>query len=272
MFRHQLRQSRASLAIDEISITAQRIQQSQVGTNELLRKINDATTLHSLLLANALQDRAITSNVSQETPAISQNLASQELYGSYNKPSLKVRVHLAPQFSDHCGMDCRCCCHIHRTLKSPALLQPLVGRLFIGYYGNPTNVMSSCSIPTCESQPGFRGCVQYYFPLWFCSKVLEIATCASRAQEPIVSLTVRGVQPVNSEIWMRIWKDDDQAIHGILRSGLARPNDTQQQSGLSLLTVRRFLISTKSLSIMIEVGPLDDAIRIDKSCKCLQSR
>ena len=236
------RQSRASLAIDGISIITASIQQNQAGMQDLLEKLGHDTALHSSLLTNALQSRATTSDVSQRTTTTSQNSASQGLHGSNDQSGLKIQAHLVTQARGHCSTYCRCRCHMRRTLRSPALFRPLFGRLFVGYHGSPTDLTSSCSTISCESQLGFKGCVQYYFPSWFCDKVLEIAMCTSRTQEPKVSLTVRGVQPLDAEIWTTIMMDDDQAIYGLLKLGLARPNDIRQQSGLSLLAVGHFSV------------------------------
>ena len=95
--------------------------------------------------------------------------------------------------------------------------------------------------------------MQYYFPAWFCYKALEIAVRNMRSQEVKVTITVRGVQPLSAEIWNRICMNDDQGIRVLMTSGLVKPNDTQQQSGLSLLIVGHFSVTLKCINIFQEL-------------------
>ncbi len=65
-----------------------------------------------------------------------------------------------------CTRGCPCACHKHRRSSSPALLERIIGQIFVDYAGLPI-FRQECNILTCtkEQPPHVR--MEYWFPLHF---------------------------------------------------------------------------------------------------------
>lgn len=63
-----------------------------------------------------------------------------------------------------CRSGCPCACHLQQKSSTPALLNRVFGRLFVGYTGLPI-FSPKCSVSTCTKSRASQVNLEYWFPL-----------------------------------------------------------------------------------------------------------
>ena len=190
----------------------------------------------SALLTTVLDDYASSKGLTQGTTSDSRQAAvrNRELPA---QSSIDIRAYTPASRKRRCKAHCRCKCHTAFSFKSAPFLKRFIGSIFIGYYGNPFNLSSKCTITSCKRQVIFGAYVHYYFPFWFLLRALDIELISTISQEPMISLVVRGVQLTSARILKLLKNDDVTGVQEQLSCGLVRPNDVFIYHGISLLQV-----------------------------------
>ena len=152
-----------------------------------------------------------------------------------SQPVLGVRARAMEYNPDRNVPLCKCNFYGPKSFRSPQILDHVIGALFVGYWGNPFPQNSICT--QCSALFAFSGYVNYYFPTWFCRKMLHFNLISSSYREPFISLTVRVVISGNAELFVLACKDDYSGIQLLLCNGGARPNDLEEDGGRNALSV-----------------------------------
>lgn len=89
-----------------------------------------------------------------------------------------------------CVASCGCLCHSTRTYRTPPLLKPFIGTLFLGYVGSPI-FSAKCNIETCQNSIQGSLDIVYCFPLWFCQRALNISASSLLLRGTKIQIQVR---------------------------------------------------------------------------------
>ena len=79
-----------------------------------------------------------------------------------------------------CKSYCGCSCHKPRQLKSPSILNRVLGSLFIGYCAIPTVLAGKCDTASCLNRPTAILKVIYIFPYWVFCRAIYLTMTYSR--------------------------------------------------------------------------------------------
>ena len=99
-----------------------------------------------------------------------------------------VRVRLN-QKTSVCQRGCQCACHASRTSATPALVDRVLGQLFIGYTGLPF-LSAKCNVEDCEKSQSPHVSLEYWFPLgFFWSQIVRLQVNYQANVGPQVALS-----------------------------------------------------------------------------------
>lgn len=135
-------------------------------------------------------------------------------------PSLRdssqvLNLHVLRQIS--CGPRCSCSCHRTQRVKSPRVLDNLIGRIFLGYNGFPS-VIGRCSASTCGlSSPAFTR-VTYRFPAWFWQRAVQVVLSCNEACGPELLIRLPHVRSFNCDWFRCVRKGDIEGMKCVLQS------------------------------------------------------
>lgn len=143
-----------------------------------------------------------------------------------------------------CSQACRCRCHRFTRYASPQSLEPLVGKLLIGYCGIPSHF--SCNENRCQQSKSSLLTVSYYFPPWFLGRcMIFFRDRWSPTDGHAISVrTPRTLQPGNESVIISACRGDVAAIQTQFVQGLASPFDVNFH-GESLLSVTTIYFTLK---------------------------
>lgn len=166
-----------------------------------------------------------------------------------------------------------CLCHCHRRgshLRSPKMLDRLLGTLFASYVGRPRG-MNAC-LEGCHHQGGSRLRITHFFPHWFFMG--KFTAVVSRNLHECLHTSVmisRQISP-KSSVFQLCRAGDLEGLKDLFTRELASPFDVSAQTGSSVLThavmgchgdVCRFLIESGAdpfAENMFGKRPIDDAL------------
>lgn len=174
---------------------------------------------------------------------VAENSTNMFLSGQLNSllPPTAVAVHLSYQQRSLCVPSCPCPCHTWRYLKSPRVLDRLIGSLVIGYSGVPLRTRK-CLATTCRSEATYALNVWYKFPLWVVAQAVTFALY-SRYGQPTAGLSMARIRPHNSRIFSWSESGNIQGLKYLFQNGLASPFDISAQTGDQPLHVKFSVIS-----------------------------
>ena len=135
-----------------------------------------------------------------------------------------------------CELWCDCDCHTIVRARTPDMLQPIFGALFLGYAGLPA-LTPSCSKTKCRR--GSEGFLQlnYYFPQWFVARTISMVLRFQDAKIPKISMRVLNVRDTYEDIFRNAHGNDADLVAYQLTSGQASVIDVTNDSGHSPLHV-----------------------------------
>lgn len=137
-----------------------------------------------------------------------------------------------------CRPWCACRCHTETKWRSPPILQPIIGSLFVGYSGIPRE-RSSCDEKSCQlrSQPVVY--VTYFFPSWFIARAMSVMLATTPLAGPVVSLKVQRTVPGDADIFTYAKLGDVDKLKILFDQGLVSPHDISFQSGITPMHVSK---------------------------------
>ena len=147
-----------------------------------------------------------------------------------------VRVRLN-RYTSNCPVACNCICHNTMRASTPAMIDRVLGQLFISYAGLPL-LNPKCNAEGCrQSRSPWIG-LQYWFPpSYFWSQIFCLQVAYRANLGPQVSLnTLRRVP--NSALCIKYAMTGDiEGLKTLFTQGLASPTDVCSVRGYSLLRV-----------------------------------
>ena len=152
-----------------------------------------------------------------------------------------------------CGPPCPCPCHHQKRVRSPRLLDDILGSLFIGYSGLP------CYQQTCDrdckqgsSEVGVG--LQYAFPRWMLNRIVCMRVMSSKIKGPELLLRCLRVRPRNAPIFQATLEGNLSGVMDLLTNGQASLLDVSPQ-GNSLLHVCSIIFFTKTTIYITSLVP-----------------
>lgn len=144
----------------------------------------------------------------------------------------QIRSHV-PR-SGPCKRACSCACHSVYRVKTPTVLQYLVGSLLVkhnGLYG----LNQACNERSCRRSNTASLRISYRFPDWLLNRVVSSVILSNRIDGPQLSLVVPRIVPNTSDIFALCVAGNISAIAKLLGSGLASPCDMSASWGYTPL-------------------------------------
>ncbi|PLB48481.1 ankyrin [Aspergillus steynii IBT 23096] len=134
-----------------------------------------------------------------------------------------------------CRSGCPCVCHLQKKSSSPALLNRVLGRLFVGYAGLPL-FSPKCSVGTCRKSRASQVNLEYWFPLGFLSSaIVRIQVGYQPNIGTLLKLdTLRRVPDTAQCVSFALHGDID-GLKYLFEKGLASPRDVSTTRGYSFL-------------------------------------
>ena len=231
-------QSRIGLTINEIYMISSQLRSDQSNTDSrTAQQLNE----HSRLLTNILSSQSNLHDLLQTGREPDEPVRTPPLdvpiHNSDRSSSQVVYIRASYHKRSPCPPNCNCDCHTMHTLQSPAIVNHVIGGLFVGYSGYPiTGNSHKCTKASCLSRTTFRAYVQYIFPSWFLARAIIVGLTTQSLNKISVSLKVQRVVPYGSEIFRLARLDDADGLKELFRKGLASPNDISLD-GVSALVV-----------------------------------
>ncbi|KAL8752310.1 MAG: hypothetical protein Q9184_005776, partial [Pyrenodesmia sp. 2 TL-2023] len=146
-------------------------------------------------------------------------------------PSLQIqRIRSHIPRSGPCKRTCSCACHSVYRVKTPTLLQYLVGSLLVkhnGLYG----MNQACNERSCRRSNNASLRISYRFPDWLLNRVVSSVILSNRIDGPQLSLVVPRIVPDTSDIFALCVAGNINAVAKLLGSGLASPCDVRASWG-----------------------------------------
>ena len=152
-----------------------------------------------------------------------------------------IRVQTQTTFgptSNQCGLACSCVCHRSYRLKSPSILESIMGSILIrvnGLYGiNPVCNEFSCSR---RSSASIR--IAYRFPEWFLDRIVFSVIEKNCYGRTTGTLMTPRIVPNDSAIFSLDEAGNIGGVAKLFDQGSASPDDIQDQRGFTPLHVSR---------------------------------
>ena len=167
------------------------------------------------------------SQCSQELPAIKD---------ISNPRSEGVRVRLRGQTSN-CPLGCNCICHVTRKASTPAMVDRVLGQLFVGYASLPF-LTAKCDAEGCRKSKSPWISLEYWLPLgYFWSQIFHLQVTYQSNIGPKVSLSTLRRVPDSALCIKYALTGNIEGLRTLFTRGLASPMDVCSTRGYSLLRV-----------------------------------
>lgn len=115
-----------------------------------------------------------------------QATASFQLLPLARPESVRTRLN---QYASTCRPGCHCACHASRTSATPAFVDRVLGKLFIGYTGLPL-LSTKCDVEECKRSQVAHVEFEYWFPLgFFWSRIFRLQASYQANIGPQMSLS-----------------------------------------------------------------------------------
>lgn len=260
--RHDMMKIR--LEIESFStITAHSMQQQQVALQNHFSGALVAVNERIARVEEMLREQALQVSESQTIQVGSSYIASQprQRLPGISKPTVLpasprsegIGVRVAP-FIVTCGPKCICACHREKKSATPAFLDQVVGRLFVGYSGIPA-FSPRCTLDTCQKSRASQVSLEYWFPIGFWSST--IVRMQVGYQPNVGSLlqldTLRRV-PDTAQCVNFALNGDIEGLKYLFTHGLASPRDISTTRGYSVLRWALYGKQYETCEFLIHAG------------------
>ncbi|KAH6673063.1 ankyrin repeat-containing protein [Halenospora varia] len=134
-----------------------------------------------------------------------------------------------------CTRGCSCACHKQRRFASPALLERIIGQIFVDCAGLPI-FSQKCNVPNCTRGQSPHVRMEYWFPLGFVwSKIVHLQIAYLQNAGPQMQLNfLRRVPDSAPCIDFALYGNID-GLKDLFIRGLASPRDVSSTRGYSVL-------------------------------------
>lgn len=147
-----------------------------------------------------------------------------------------VRIRLN-QYASTCQFDCRCVCHTSKRSSTPAIVDRVLGQLFVGYAGIPL-LNDKCDASECQKSQIPYINLEYWFPLGlFWSQIVRLQVGYQTHLGPQMSLSMLRRIPDSAQCVNFALTGNIDGLKDLFKRGLASPKDVSSTRGYSLLRV-----------------------------------
>lgn len=154
-----------------------------------------------------------------------------------------VRVRLN-QYACTCRPQCHCVCHTSKTSATPALVDRVLGQLFVGYAGLPL-LSAKCDVEECQKSQVAHVNLEYWFPLgFFWSQIFRLQVNYQANIGPQMSLSTFRRIPDSAQCVNFALNGNIDGLKDLFIRGLASPRDVSSTRGYSILRVSPSLVVT----------------------------
>jgi hypothetical protein len=141
------------------------------------------------------------------------------------------------QYAIACQPGCPCACHSRRGSATPALVDRILGQLFVGYAGLPV-ISPKCDTDACEKPQIPHVSVEYWFPLgFFWSQILRLQMGYQPNVGPQLQLSTLRRVPDSAPCVNFALNGNIEGLKDLFKRGLASPRDVSSTRGYSILRV-----------------------------------
>lgn len=159
-----------------------------------------------------------------------------------NSEGVRVRLN---QYASRCRSGCHCACHVSSTSATPALVDRVLGQLFVGYAGLPL-VSTKCDTEDCEKSQVPHVSLEYWFPLGlFWSQIVRIQLAYQPNIGPQILLSTLRRIPDTAQCVNFALNGNIDGLKDLFIRGLASPRDVSSTRGYSILRVSSSFITTR---------------------------
>ncbi|KAI0415282.1 ankyrin [Xylaria grammica] len=152
-----------------------------------------------------------------------------------------------------CSPYCDCACHHTSRLRTPRMLQFLIGTLCVGYNGVP-RLTKPCTSSECQKTPEGFIAVNYYFPTWLVGKVFAAGARFTNYRGPELSIRMLNVRDPGNMIFLATHNNDALTIQTLLSSGEASVIDVQHGTGHSALHLATMESKIDVIKVLLQFG------------------
>lgn len=192
-----------------------------------------------------------------------------------NMEELNLGIRVTPS-TIACRKHCSCSCHAQKNSASPAFLNNLLGRLFIGYASMPA-MSPKCDNKECQGSRSGKISLEYWFPVIVWSRILRMELSFHHQAGPSLQLDMLRIIPDNSQSIHFVVDGDIGGLKFLFDRGLASPRDVSSTRGYSLLRwalyskqyeTCKFLLQSGADADYRPIGAFDNSPRV-KACHFL---
>lgn len=214
---------------------------SQMVENSMERALQDhtaqiqAATIKLLAYQDTRLDAVIRRPPKLRRHAQSQSSKSrQRKINAHKIEGLTINV---SQYASACSKACVCSCHMQMKAPMPAILNRVLGHLFVGTAGLPI-IGTKCDYHACKSTIAPRLSVEYWFPLgFFWSQIVRLQVGYNVSMGPQFSLRSLRRVPDSALCVHYAMEGNIEGLKGLFSRGLASPWDVSSTCGYTLSRV-----------------------------------
>lgn len=142
---------------------------------------------------------------------------------------------------DACSRElCSCSCHSSGRLRSPQILQRVLGSLFVGYTGMPFSSVF-CTEAACNGTTQQRLNVSYYFPKWFLMRALSFVFITNPVLGSDFNLRTVRLVDRSADVFHYALYGNTEGLKYLFNKKLASPHDVALNGGYTPLHVGNIL-------------------------------
>ncbi|KAL6900449.1 ankyrin repeat-containing protein [Trichoderma evansii] len=142
---------------------------------------------------------------------------------------------------------------IRRNSASPAFLNNLLGRLFVGYAGMPA-MSPKCDNQECQGSRSSKISLEYWFPASVWSRILRMELSFHHAAGPSLQLDMLRIIPDNSQCINFAVDGNISGLKFLFDRGFASPRDVSSTRGYSLLRWALYSKQYETCKFLLQAG------------------
>lgn len=129
-----------------------------------------------------------------------------------------------------CSLDCGCACHRRNRLRSPNVLNTVLGTLFVGYQASPW-LAQGCNKMFCQSRSTK---IDYAFPRWFLRRAISLTMGYGHPGGLEFSARMMSVRPGDADIFIAVFRGASNHIEKLIHDGKASVFDVDPAGNTAL--------------------------------------
>lgn len=153
-----------------------------------------------------------------------------------------------------CRRGCRCACHVQKKSNTPAVLNRVLGQLFVGYVGLPA-LSSKCNIDGCQRSRSSQVTLEYWFPwAFFSSTIMRMQIGYQPNIGTLMQLDTLRRVPDTSQCVNFALQGDIEGLKYLFSHSLASPRDVSTTRGYSVLRWALYGKQYKTCEFLVHAG------------------